>query len=107
MPKRCRQSQDLENRFSKLCLAQTEETGRTSHTLNPLRLDLNMSAVSPRKERKSHPQKLIIDKKWEESSRDEILDQLILLSKAWEQTTLVERFFQPYKESPAAHHFLE
>lgn len=109
MPKRCRQSPNLESRFSKLCLAQTVETGGTSHSLNPVSLDLDMSTVSQRQGRKhlSHPEKLIIDKKWQESSRDELLDQLILLSMAWDQRTLVERFLQPYKDSPAAYLFLE
>jgi hypothetical protein len=68
-----------------------------------------MSTVSQRQGRKhsSPPEKLIIDKKWQESSRDELLDQLILLSTAWDQSTLVERFFRPYKDSPAAYLFLE
>ena len=73
----------------------------------PLGLDLSLPAIPAKDTQKHRSQILQIDKQWQEGSRDEILDQLILLATDWEQSVLVDHFFRPYKEKPAEHHFLK
>jgi hypothetical protein len=94
--------------MSKLCLAQTtiEEEGNML-AVPPLGLDLSLPAIPAKDTRKHRSQILQIDKQWQEGSRDEILDQLILLATDWEQSVLVDHFFRPYKEKPEEHHFLK
>lgn len=107
MPKRSRPALELESTFSKLCLAQTAETDETTVAVTPLGFDLNLPAL-PAKENQTHrPLKLQIDEVWQDGSREDILDRLIMLATDWCQSALVNSFFRPYKENPEAHHFLK
>lgn len=107
MPKRSRPALELESTFSKLCLAQTAETDEATVAVTPLGFDLNLPAIPAKENQTQQPLKLQIDEEWQEGSRDDILDRLIMLATDWDQSVLVDRFFRSYKENPEARHFLK